>query len=130
MGSLYGTSNLSEPLVGQLDIVLVGLLTLLLKGMKYIDGIGEFYDIEYSPLAKRMYADFLYARAYRLHSFPVSWFKPVLDCSKFKTCDTASFLGKSRRSSRLDPTNLNAFVLKEYYISFDIFCKFIYHLSL
>jgi hypothetical protein len=86
---------LFEPLTGQLDIILVRSLALLLKGMENVNGVGQFCDIEHSPLTKYMDSDFFHSGAYGLHSFPVSWFKPVLDCAKFKTCDMAGFFRKA-----------------------------------
>jgi hypothetical protein len=55
---------LREPFAGQLGIALVCFPALLLKGMKYIDGGGDFCDIKYSPLAKHMNADFLCTGTY------------------------------------------------------------------
>jgi len=86
---------LSEPLAGQLDIILVRSLTLLSKGMENVNGIGQFCDIEHAPLTKYMYSDFVHSGAYGLHSFPVSWFKAILDCLKFKTRCTAGFFRKA-----------------------------------
>jgi hypothetical protein len=44
-----------------------------------------------------------------MHWFPVAWIEPVLDGAKFKARGSPGLIGKVPRSSRLDPTNFNAF---------------------
>jgi hypothetical protein len=81
-------------LASHFDILSARHSTLLLKGVKHVDGIIPLRDIDDTPFAQNMDTDFLDARANGPHRLPIAWLQSVLNSAEFGTGASTSLVGE------------------------------------
>jgi hypothetical protein len=72
-------SNLLESPLPERDIARAGLLRLLMEGMKNIDGVSDFGNVERPVLAVNTDTHLADASTNGFHRLPVAWVKSVLN---------------------------------------------------
>ncbi len=82
------TSNLLETPASHINVALARFPRLLSKCMKYINGFSNPGDIDHSPLAEYMNANFLNPGPDLPHWFPVAGFQSVLNSAEIESCGT------------------------------------------